>query len=312
MSSTRGRHLLCAEQHLGDHLAAFVDGELQDDARDRVLAHLATCTECKDAADEQRRMKDAIAASAPPTLSAGLLARLQELPAGDGDATGGPFDGGGMIQAAGLGGERLNGDLFGKAREEFALPLSASSSRGFRIHETARPSTPAAPGPTGSAGRGRRRFAFAAAGAFSMAAIALGGALPLDGAPEPGMDETGAAVTPLSSQQSARPAADVWARPTGDLLHPSSGTRPFALTSPTAGGRIDPAAVARSLLAPDRRASASPSASGTAVPATLAVPAPGTSATASPRPGGSAPASPSASVPVASTTPLLGTFPVSR
>lgn len=308
-STTRGRHLLCAEQHLGDHLAAFVDGELQDDARDRVLAHLATCAECKAAADEQRRMKDAIAASAPPALSAGLLARLQELPAGDGDGTGGPFDGGGLIQAASLGGERLNGDLFGNAREEFALPLSASASRGFRIHESARPVTP---GATGSAVRGRRRFAFAAAGAFSMAAIALGGALPLDGAPEPGMDETGAAVTPLSSQQSARPAADVWARPADDLLHPSSGTRPFALTSPTSVSRVDPAAVARSLLAPDRRTSASPSANGSATPATLAASASATSAKTSPDTGGSVPASPSAPVPVATATPLLGTFPVSR
>ncbi|MFJ4844106.1 MULTISPECIES: zf-HC2 domain-containing protein [unclassified Streptomyces] len=286
MSNTRSRHLHCAEQHLGDHLAAFVDGELQDDARDRVLAHLATCTECKDAADEQRRMKDAIAASAPPALSAGLLARLQELPAGDGDGTGGPFDGG-LMQAASLGGERLNGDLFGQAREEFALPLSASASRGFRIHETARPATPGAPGPTGSAARGRRRFAFAAAaGAFSMAAIALGGALPLDGAPDPGMDETGAAVTPLSSQQSARPAADVWARPTDDLLHPTNGARPFALTSPSSMGRVDPAAVARSLAAPP------PSASATGTPASPDVSV--------------------APVPAGTVTPLLGTFPVSR
>lgn len=312
MTSTRSRHLLCAEQHLGDHLAAFVDGELQDDARDRVLAHLATCTECKDAADEQRRMKDAIAASAPPALSAGLLARLQELPAGDGDGSGGPFDADGMIQAASLGGERLNGDLFGKAREEFALPLSASASRGFRIHETARPSTPAAPGPAGSAARGRRRFAFAAAGAFSMAAIALGGALPLDGAPEPGMDETGAAVTPMSSQQSARPAADVWARPTNDLLHPSSGTRPFAPSSPTSEGRVDPAAVARSLLTPGSRTSASPPAAPAVdITSTPGAAPSGTSAKASSRPGG-IPASPSLPASAESAVPMLGTFPVSR
>ncbi|MFE7118584.1 hypothetical protein ACFU99_24525, partial [Streptomyces sp. NPDC057654] len=42
--------------------------------------------------------------------------------------------------------------------------------RGFRIHEVERP------GPRG------RRFAFAAAGAVSLAAFALGGALPLDAA----------------------------------------------------------------------------------------------------------------------------------
>ncbi|WP_139121227.1 anti-sigma factor family protein, partial [Streptomyces sp. SolWspMP-sol7th] len=36
-----------SEQHLGDRLAAFVDGELDHDARERVLSHLATCPRCK-------------------------------------------------------------------------------------------------------------------------------------------------------------------------------------------------------------------------------------------------------------------------
>jgi len=70
-----------AEQHLGDRLAAFVDGELTDDSRDRVLAHLATCPQCKTAAAEQRRLKSVVAASELPAISAGLLARLQACPA---------------------------------------------------------------------------------------------------------------------------------------------------------------------------------------------------------------------------------------
>ncbi|MER7156619.1 zf-HC2 domain-containing protein, partial [Streptomyces lydicus] len=72
-----------AEQHLGDRLAALVDGELGHDARERVLAHLATCGKCKAEADAQRRLKSVFAETAPPGPSAGLLARLQQLPGGD-------------------------------------------------------------------------------------------------------------------------------------------------------------------------------------------------------------------------------------
>lgn len=71
-----------AEQHLGDRLAALVDGELKHDARERVLAHLATCAKCKAEAAAQRRLKSVFAQSAPPSPSEGFLARLQGLPGG--------------------------------------------------------------------------------------------------------------------------------------------------------------------------------------------------------------------------------------
>ncbi|MFF9901752.1 anti-sigma factor family protein, partial [Streptomyces longispororuber] len=53
------------EQHLGDRLAALVDGELGHEARERVLAHLATCCKCKAEADAQRRLKSVFATAAP-------------------------------------------------------------------------------------------------------------------------------------------------------------------------------------------------------------------------------------------------------
>ncbi|MFE7121490.1 anti-sigma factor family protein, partial [Streptomyces sp. NPDC057654] len=71
-----------AEQHLGDRLAALVDGELGHDSRERVLAHLATCGKCKAEADAQRRLKSVFAETAPPLPSEGFLARLQSLPGG--------------------------------------------------------------------------------------------------------------------------------------------------------------------------------------------------------------------------------------
>ncbi|MFF9362102.1 anti-sigma factor family protein [Streptomyces griseoluteus] len=139
-----------AEQHLGDRLSALVDGELGHESRDRVLAHLATCCRCRAEADAQRRLKNVFAEAAPPPPSESFLARLQGLPGGDADGPG----------------------------ERFAFSYVPAGSRhapeqrGFRIHPVAdRPSS-----------RGLR-FAAAAAGAVSLAAVALGGvttALPGD------------------------------------------------------------------------------------------------------------------------------------
>lgn len=43
--------------HLGDRVAALVDGELPHDARDRALAHLAHCPQCRDEVEAQRGVK---------------------------------------------------------------------------------------------------------------------------------------------------------------------------------------------------------------------------------------------------------------
>lgn len=228
-----------AEQHLGDRLAAFVDGELADDARDRILAHLVTCPQCKAAAYEQRRLKSAIAATAEPTLPAALLARLQGLPGGGGDRGRGPFDGG-------LPG---GGDVFGRGGlpDGFSylavgpdlLPVSDTRSRGFRVHETGRP---------GSASRGRR-FAFAAAGAFSMAAIALGGALSMESAvngPRAHPEEQGPVVVPMSvNAVSSDDQAGAGVR--GRRFGGQDGSGPL---SPSAAPEATPASVTRPLMLP--------------------------------------------------------------
>lgn len=149
-----------AEQHLGDRLAALVDGELKHDARERVLAHLATCAKCKAEADAQRRLKTLFVESAPPPLSAGLLARLQGLPGAGPEGPAGPPGGPG-----GPGAARTPAAPGADPFATFGYAAPAAPREGFRIHEVGRP---------------RRRFAFVAAGAVSLAAIALGGALPLD------------------------------------------------------------------------------------------------------------------------------------
>lgn len=161
----RERELTPVEQHLGDRLAALIDGELGHDARERVLAHLATCRNCKAEADAQRRVKNVFADTAPPPPSDGLLARLQGLPAkGPHDPQDGTpaddeerFDG----RGGGAGNSAWTFDYLRGGRGGSAL----SPSRGFRIHEPDRVSWRS------------RRFAFAAAGAVSLAALAFGGGL---------------------------------------------------------------------------------------------------------------------------------------
>ncbi|MFE3636394.1 zf-HC2 domain-containing protein [Streptomyces sp. NPDC059168] len=163
-----------AEQHLGDRLSALVDGELGHESRERVLAHLATCARCKAEADAQRRLKNVFAEAAPPPPSESFLARLQGLPGGSG-----PDGGGTQVPQGDVLGRDSGTGVFGAGREErfeFGYVPAASAhavapapgERGFRIHPVGRPD------PDRFASRGLR-FAAAAAGAVSLAAVALGG-----------------------------------------------------------------------------------------------------------------------------------------
>ncbi|MFI9807281.1 zf-HC2 domain-containing protein [Streptomyces sp. NPDC052301] len=160
-----------AEQHLGDRLSALVDGELGHETRERVLAHLATCARCKAEAEAQRALKNVFAEAAPPPPSASLLARLQGLPGG------GDMDGGGLFGHDPEAGVSGTSGVFGVRRgERFAFGYVPAGprhtpvheERGFRIHPVGRPDEGR------SASRGLR-FAAAAAGAVSLAAVALGG-----------------------------------------------------------------------------------------------------------------------------------------
>ncbi|MEW2509631.1 zf-HC2 domain-containing protein [Streptomyces sp. NPDC046870] len=204
-----------AEQHLGDRLSALVDGELGHETRERVLAHLATCARCKAEADAQRALKNVFAEAAPPPPSASFLARLQGLPGGgDPDGGGTPSPGGGLLGDGPTAGPPDGPGPFGVSRGE-RLPfgyvparapgflparadrVAAPEDRGFRIHPVGRTDDGR------SAWRGLR-FAFAAAGAVSLAAVALGGvttSLPGDLTTDArGGTGTGSNVTP------ARPA----------------------------------------------------------------------------------------------------------
>ncbi|MFJ9518187.1 anti-sigma factor family protein [Kitasatospora sp. NPDC101801] len=185
------------QHHLGDRLSAFVDGELDHDARERVQAHLATCPDCLAEADESRSAKQLLTSSAAPGPSALLMARLLAVAALPEDDEH-PGAGGPTVPEVGtLGGSRLTGGSFGRgAGASFGggalgagAPLPGVDPRARR---TFRPlAAAAAPPVTRSAPLGRR-FVFAAAGAFSVAAVTLGGVSAVSG------EEQHGTVTPVS------------------------------------------------------------------------------------------------------------------
>ncbi|MFI1969225.1 anti-sigma factor family protein [Streptomyces cinnamoneus] len=205
-----------AEQHLGDRLAALVDGELGHDARERVLAHLATCGKCKAEADAQRRIKNVFAQAAVPPVSDALLARLQGLP---GEMTREPADGG-----PGPGDARGRG--FGARAEAFAFLPAVTvqpGDGGFRIHDFER-------GPGVRAGSRGRRFAFAAAGTVSLAALALVGAQPLGTAVETprarGGGQSSVTTTSLAMSQGLGGQSDSVRTPAATAFSPVALLRP--------------------------------------------------------------------------------------
>lgn len=78
--------------HLGDRVAALVDGELDHATRDRVLVHLAHCDPCRAQVEGHRRLKHALCGlrGTPPLPSDDLVARLMAVPVGRPVPTGRP------------------------------------------------------------------------------------------------------------------------------------------------------------------------------------------------------------------------------
>ncbi|MET8626058.1 zf-HC2 domain-containing protein [Kitasatospora sp. NPDC004669] len=218
------------EHHLGDRLSAFLDGELGHDSRERVQAHLATCPQCKAEADEGRAVKHLLTRTDTPGPSTSLMARLMavgNLPEDAPTDGGWPGDrgrrddddlpGGGVAATGTLGGSRLTGGSFGRgAGASFGAgalgadtPVPGVDPRAFGRGSVLRPlmgrrtghpesadRTAARPQPAAAAirpsARGRR-LVFAAAGAFSVAAVTLGGV----GGLAQGEDQHGTTVSPI-------------------------------------------------------------------------------------------------------------------
>ena len=65
--------------HLGEQAAAFVDGELDHDARDQVMGHLTRCAECRSEVAAQRLIKARLRDLVEPAPPASLLASLSRM-----------------------------------------------------------------------------------------------------------------------------------------------------------------------------------------------------------------------------------------
>jgi hypothetical protein len=76
--------------HLGDRVTALVDGQLPHRERDRLLAHLAHCTPCRAAADDERRTRETLRLLPDPRVPPTLLAGLLTVPARSAGGDGGP------------------------------------------------------------------------------------------------------------------------------------------------------------------------------------------------------------------------------
>ncbi|MER5478284.1 zf-HC2 domain-containing protein [Streptomyces sp. NPDC002734] len=208
-----------AEQHLGDRLSALVDGELGHEARERVLAHLATCTRCRVEADAQRRLKNVFAEVSGPTPSESFLARLQGLPVD------GPDE---LRDSGGSGAGDEPGAMFLGSRRAEAFGLAASATHGFPIHHVGRADVGRAQAER--AASRSRRLAFAAASAVSLAAVALGGVT--TGVPVADADRGGlrSNATPPAGRQAggAVGATDARRRATPPLVHSAAAQRQLA------------------------------------------------------------------------------------
>ncbi|RKE20991.1 anti-sigma factor [Streptomyces sp. TLI_171] len=215
------------EHHLGDRLTAYLDGELGHDARERVQAHLATCADCLAEAEDARAVKRTLSGAGTPGPSAALMARLMSVaalpedepgpdgPSGSGGVFGGSrLTGGSFGRGAGFGGGALGADAPIPGIDPRAGLFGSRPSAAPRRDPAAMPRPLAALGelPTARPQPARgRRLVFAAAGAFSVAAVTLGGV----GGVTAGQGTTrqptsvtpvGGAIVPVNAQQ---PAADV-------------------------------------------------------------------------------------------------------
>lgn len=164
--------------HLGDLVAALVDGELSHDGRDRALAHVAGCAECRAEVDRHRRLKALLANQADPQPSADLQARLRGISS---TTSGTPA---GSIAGGLAGGLRVGEPAPARTRRSW-LPATAAAF-GPAPARPARRSSAGGAGAPGPTRPGARRRTVRRLVAGSASALALTAALVAVGSTEPG------------------------------------------------------------------------------------------------------------------------------
>jgi Putative zinc-finger len=189
--------------HLGDRIPALVDGELGHEARDRTLAHLAGCAECRAEVELERQTKALLARLNTPEPSSELMRGLLTL------AEPGP-----------------------------PLPPSRRPfPRGDRPPTLTAPSRRRPPGAPAEGrrptGRSHRRLRVITVGALSGFAIVMGTAFVAGGQPE----EPGAPLTPPIDRYRVEHAATTGGVPFVDPAYAtfSGAFQPAFTTVPSQG-----------------------------------------------------------------------------
>lgn len=70
--------------HLGEGIAAYVDGQLSPEAASKAEAHFARCERCRRSLEQQRALKARIGGSTNPAPPPSLLASLEDVPTSPG------------------------------------------------------------------------------------------------------------------------------------------------------------------------------------------------------------------------------------
>jgi hypothetical protein len=147
-----------------DALAAYVDRTLSPTADDRAARHLRSCAECRGAVDVEREAKALLGAAPDPSLPAGLMARLLDVPM--------TADLGGTDQVLAIDGDRL-GWSTGSTNSDTRV-VERRAAAPARPRPQVRPAGAARPaGRSARARRTRRGLAVSLAGlAFGVIASA--------------------------------------------------------------------------------------------------------------------------------------------
>jgi anti-sigma factor RsiW len=143
--------------HLGERLTALVDEELGHDERDRALAHLATCEQCRDEADTLRRLKSRLRALDEVAAPTDLMGRLYILDQGQG----GPKEPGASWPQG--------------PREPWPLPAAARPLLAVPVGQRRRPGDNR-PGSRAVRQARRPRVRYLVAGAATLAVLGVGAA----------------------------------------------------------------------------------------------------------------------------------------
>ena len=211
--------------HLGDRIAALVDGELGHQDRDRALAHVAHCARCRQELEEQRAVRALLAGSAAPAPSAQTVEALLSLA-----TPGGPLPPRARTMPQGpLVPELPPPGRFG--RPVGRMPRGSRASRRAANRADSR-----RPGDTsvrreGSAGRGR----LVAASALSVAGLVLATAFVAGGA-DSGGGPAAPPVAQLTVEHGRTATAVTVGDPTFGLTAGLTGL-PAEVDEPTSSGR---------------------------------------------------------------------------